>query len=122
MPFTIEPLGAVAKLVVFGQWGLAEALAAQSETGELVRDEELVGVLVDLREAEVVGPMLGFFEVTAGHATTFPPGTRHAVVVNESISEQEWDFADTVATNRCVFMRRFDDPETALAWLLERED
>jgi hypothetical protein len=112
--------GEVLIIEVEGVWDLPAATAAQAEAGALARERGLTRVLVDLVRAIPEVDAIGVIEFTPTHMKAFPPGTRHALVVPGPFSDDpELRFTETVAENRCLFMRSFPDRAGAFVWLRE---
>lgn len=105
-------------------WPRSEALRVQAEAARLLETLGCRRILVDCRRLRATRlKTADTFELTAAHATAFPPGTRHAVVVaaadrNATVVE----FAEVVAGNRGIVMRTFDDLEPARRWLRDPRD
>jgi len=120
MSFEFKVDSRILDILVTGVWTLETAKQAQSEASRIVRQQNLAGILVDLREADVRFSSSQLFELSSSHAEMFPALTRHALLVSveqEKELQADLKFSENVAVNRGVTQRTFTDPDDARRWL-----
>jgi len=118
MPVTFEVGEGTLVLRVVGEWSIAVAEEARADAVDKLRGTSVTDILVDLRRAVLKASFIDIFEFTVGHAKAFPPGTRHAVILDPgSPSSADAKAAEDAAYNRGIRMRVFADEACARAWL-----
>ena len=91
----------------------------RTEAVSLLQANDCKRLLVDATHEAPRRDVTDDYHFTSEHASLFPPGTRHAVLVQ--LSEHEYmKFVENVARNRGVDMNLFIDRAQALTWLLGR--
>ncbi len=102
-----------------GEWTNSIAGSTQAEASRLVTENNLSGILVDLREAAIKTSTFEIYEGTASHLSKFPIQTRHAIVVaNNKKAIKDVQFFENVAINRGMPAKYFTDYDEAIKWLL----
>jgi hypothetical protein len=79
------------------RWSRAEGEYVRAETARIVREKELSGVLIDVRDAEIDVGTLDIYEVTRSLKDAYPPHVRHAMVVDVPLTDEDMKFYETVA-------------------------
>ena len=97
-----------------------ELNAARGEMGAQLTAHRCGKLLVDATGLSRMQSIAADFEFTAQHQSALPPGTSHAVVIQEKHKER-MQFVENVAQNRYVEFRLFTDRDQAIEWLRERE-
>ena len=91
----------------------------RAEAVSLLKTNKCNRLLVDATDEAPRREVTDDYHFTSEHASHFPLGTRHAVLVQAS--EQDYmQFVENVARNRGVDMNLFVDRDHALNWLLDR--
>jgi hypothetical protein len=123
MSYTIRIIEkAVVEIVHVGDFGSDEARRARDEAAELMFAEKLNRILADISKAKVRDSTLGLFRFNATHYDVLPRNTRIAtLLVLDTLDPSLAEFSETVALNRGIQLRLFQDRETALKWLLKRK-
>jgi hypothetical protein len=120
MSFELKVDGKILDILVTGAWTLDVAKQAQSKASRIVKQQELAGILVDLRDADIRFSAPQIFELSSSHAEVFPALTRHALLVSAEQKEAiqaNLKFSENVAVNRGVTQRTFTDIVDARRWL-----
>lgn len=106
-----------------GPLTLAELEDARVRSAELLSEWGLSRLLVDGRDADI-SALTGIeaFEFSASHVSVLPSiATLRIAIVTRQEHVEEARFAETVARNRAVNVRVFQDREEACRWLASRE-
>ena len=104
-------------ITLSGEVSTDDLVACRSEAITLLLANECTRLLVDATTEAPRRDILDDYQFTSEHASQFPRGTRHAVLVQAG--ERDYmEFVENVARNRGVEMRLFIDRDQALEWLL----
>jgi len=122
----IQPESDVLNAVITGTFSLEEAKRTFLEILEAVALQKSKGILIDGRtlvgKPEVIERFY-FSNYAAEMAISYegrgvPAGTPFAYVLREPVLDPK-RFGETVAVNRCMNVKAFENPEEALKWLSE---
>ena len=106
-------------IALCGEVSTDDLVDCRAEAVSLLQANSCKRLLVDATQEAPRRDVTDDFHFTSEHASQFPLGTRHAVLVQ--VSEQEYmKFVENVARNRGVDMYLFIDRDHAMDWLLDR--
>jgi hypothetical protein len=87
---------------------------------KISKKENILKILVDLREASLDLNTSQLFELNRSHHFLFPVGTKHAVIISDKTGKPgDERFVENVAVNRGVMLKTFMDTDKAMEWLKE---
>ncbi len=121
--FTIDETNAILEVRVHGTLSFEELCASRSEAARILQERHLQRLLVDLRDLRPSGRIgtQQCFEFGASYREAgIPTSTRIAHVLQRDPAKMDnVEIITTVAFNRGVIVREFDDVDAARRWLLE---
>lgn len=124
MSWTIEranaaPVAPILRVQAEGSISTEEVLAQVMEGLEIIKQQQMVGALVDYSKAILEMPIDEIFKLPdLFDAHELPRGTRIAIVLPaDPKNMHKYTFFDDVATNRGYLVRLFWEPTQAMAWL-----
>jgi hypothetical protein len=127
MPYevAIDKANAVVRVRIHGTVSFDENCAARAEAARVLGDTGFHRLFVNLRDltSNERGSTADCYDFGASYTQSgIPPSIRMAIVLpRDPARRSNVKFILTVAANRGMSTREFDDPETAHAWLLESE-
>jgi hypothetical protein len=118
MPTTLSISGDATYILatITGMFTLPLARALLDDLVRLVASTQATKVLVDARQQAAPLDMMEAYEI--GNALTQKPLRAITFAVVIPVPLTEYHFLETVAVNRGVNVRYFDDYDQALAWLI----
>lgn len=106
-----EDLGII-EVRAYGEITIEQLEQTQDTIMRMIREHKVNRILVDAREVEKM-PEVGGLYFFAGD---LPPGDRAALLVSKSTPD-ETAFLESVAQNRGIQLKLFDNRDDALRWL-----
>jgi hypothetical protein len=121
--FKIDEVNAIVQVCVHGTLSFEEQWAARSEAAHILQERHLQRLMVDLRDLQLgsrVSTQEGVGSGASDREVGIPTSTRIAHVLQRNPARLDnVKFTTTVALNRGVVVREFDDVDAARRWLLE---
>jgi len=125
MPYElkIDEARAILQVCVHGTLSFEELCASRSEAANMLQEKHLQRLLIDLRDFQAsprIGTLQSYQFGASYREAGIPAATRIAhVLPKDPANVDNVKFLATVAFNRGVLVKEFDDVDAARNWFLE---
>jgi hypothetical protein len=125
MPYElkVDEADAILEVCVYGILSFEELCASRSEAANMLQEKHLQRLLVDLRDFQTsprIGTLQNYQFGASFREAGIPGATRIAhVLPKDPVNVDNVKFLATVAFNRGVLVKEFDDVDAARNWLLD---